>query len=114
MNKELGETGYADYGLDEIIIGSTGVKVKSIIGTLNATVHWLGAFGLGSTPGSFGGTTFTGAISTLVEQNGVIQSHSYAYTAGAKYRRLNFDLNLGLQQKACMLFYSFAYSYCSL
>lgn len=87
VNKELGNTGYADYGLDALVLGSTGVKLLStIIGTVNATDQWLGSFGLGTTPGNFNGKSPISAISALVEEQGAIQSHSYGYTAGAKYR----------------------------
>lgn len=59
----------------------------SIIGLVNATGStWLGSFGLGIVQGSFDSETPLSAISALVERDGVIKSHSYAYTAGAKYR----------------------------
>lgn len=88
VNKELGNTGYADYGLDSLTLGSTGVKLLStVVGTVNATDQWLGSFGLGTTPGSFNGKSPISVLSALVEEQGAMQSHSYGYTAGAKYRK---------------------------
>ena len=87
VDQQLGNTGYADYGLDNVTFGSTGVVLPSaIIGSINDTNYWLGYFGLGIVPGNFTNITAISAISGLVEKEGAIPSHSYGYTAGAKYR----------------------------
>ena len=97
VNAELGNNGYALYGLDDLTFGSTGVALPSaIIGTINSTGSvefqtWLGSFGLGVVPGNFNNTSLS-AISGLVEKEGGIQSHSYGYTAGAKYREYCFAI----------------------
>ena len=83
----FGGSGYAEYGLDNITFGSTGVTLTDgIIGSVNTTAYWLGMFGLGVVPGNFRNVTSLPAISGLVEKNSAIPSHSYGYTAGAKYR----------------------------
>jgi len=86
LDTQLGFEGYANYGLDEITFGTTGVVLPSaIIGSINTTEYWLGFFGLGIVPGNFTTVTAISAISGLVETEAVIPSHSYGYTAGAKY-----------------------------
>jgi hypothetical protein len=89
----LGNQGYALYGLDDLTYGSTGVVQSSaIIGQVNDTglatsfQTWLGFFGLGIVPGNFTDVASLSSISALVEKVAVIPSHSYGYTAGAKYR----------------------------
>ena len=94
VDAELGNDGYADYGLDNLTFGSTGVTIpKAIIGTyngtgyINETQYMLGMFGLGVVPGKFPPLNSpVPAVSALVEDLGVIPSHSWGYTAGAKYR----------------------------
>lgn len=87
VNKELGNKAYADYGLDSITFGSSKITLPStIVGTVNATSEWIGSFGLGTTQGNFAAKSPLSAISALVEKQGVIESHSYGFTAGAKYR----------------------------
>lgn len=59
---------------------------NAIIASINTTEYWLGEFGVGIVPGNFTDVTSLSAISNLVEKVGVIPSHSYGFTAGAKYR----------------------------
>ncbi|KAH7355279.1 aspartic peptidase domain-containing protein [Rhexocercosporidium sp. MPI-PUGE-AT-0058] len=93
-DKQLGNTGYAQYGLDNLTFGGTGVMVpSSIIGAFNGTgpisgtSYLLGLFGLGVVPGSFNNTSPLSALSALVETVGGVPSHSWGYTAGAKYQQ---------------------------
>ena len=87
VDQQLGNTGYAEYGLDNVTFGSTGVVLPgAIVGSINDTSYWLGYFGLGIVPGNFTNITAVSAISGLVEKVGAIPSHSYGYTAGAIYR----------------------------
>ncbi len=73
--------------MDNLTFGTTGVTIdNAIIASINETNFWLGEFGLGIVPGNFTQVTPLSAISNLVEKKGVIPSHSYGYTAGAKYR----------------------------
>lgn len=79
---------YGQYGLDDITFGTTGVTLQdSIVASINTTEYWLGFFGLGIVPGNFTNVTSLSAISGLVEKDGAIPSHSYGFTAGAKYRK---------------------------
>ncbi|PBP17751.1 eukaryotic aspartyl protease [Diplocarpon rosae] len=93
-DKILGNQGYAQYGLDNLTFGGTGVSIPSAIvgafngtGLINGTSFLLGLFGLGVIPGSFNNTSPLSAVSALVEQVGAIPSHSWGYTAGAKYQQ---------------------------
>lgn len=103
VDEKLGNTGYAEYGLDDLTFGTTGVVLPSAIigsinttGLINATQYLLGYFGLGIVPGSFNGSTPLSAISGLVEKEAVIPSHSYGYTAGAKYQQKGVPNSLTL------------------
>jgi hypothetical protein len=88
VDARFGGSAYAMYGLDDLTFGSTGVTLNNtIIGSINATEYWLGMFGLGVVPGNFGNITSLPAINGLVEKNSAIPTHSYGYTAGAKYRK---------------------------
>jgi hypothetical protein len=70
-----------------LTFGTTGTTLQNtIIGSINTTEYWVGMFGLGIVPGNFTNVTSLSAISGLVEKDGVIPSHSYGFTAGAKYR----------------------------
>ena len=61
---------------------------SALIGSVVATgTTWLGSFGVGIVPGNFNNTYPISALSALVETQGVIDSHSYGYTAGARYRK---------------------------
>lgn len=102
----LGNTGYAEYGLDTIEFGTTGVSLTNAIigtfndtGTVNTTQNFLGFFGLGIVPGSFDNVVTLSAISDLVEKKGAIPSHSYGYTAGASYRTSSAERS----KSACIL-----------
>lgn len=47
VDPQLGNTGYADYRLDDLTIDSTGVVLpSSIIGSINDANYWLGYFAL--------------------------------------------------------------------
>jgi hypothetical protein len=100
VDYQLGNTAYAEYGLDNLTFGTSGITIPSAIigafngsGTTNTTSYFNGLFGLGITPGNFTNVTPLSAISALVEQMGTIPSHSYGYTAGANYRTLINSFN---------------------
>lgn len=93
-DQHLGNDGYGQYGLDSLTFGGTGVTIPSAIigafngtGQITATSYMLGLLGLGVVPGGFNKTTPLSTVSALVEETGVIPSHSWGYTAGAKYRK---------------------------
>jgi hypothetical protein len=86
LDTQLGFTGVGNYGLDTLGFGTTGVSLKNtIVGSINTTDYWLGFFGLGNIPGNFTNTEVPSPVSALDNQS-LIPSNSYGYTAGAIYR----------------------------
>lgn len=103
VDSQLGNNGYGWYGLDDMTLGSTGVTVSQTVigqfngsGPLTGTQYMLGMFGLGVTTARFANDSPLPLINALVEVNGVIPSHSYGYTAGAKYQQKGELLSLTL------------------
>jgi hypothetical protein len=92
FDTQLGDTGYALYGLDNVDLSDQITVPSQIVAILNSTEFWLGSLGLGIQSSRFEGTmnhlTF---LSSLVETEGLIPSHSYGYTAGAYYRESIFQ-----------------------
>jgi hypothetical protein len=89
LDTQLGFGGDANYGLDTLDFGATGVTLKdTIIGSINTTEYWLGFFGLGNIPGNFTYVEVSSPVSALENQSS-IPSNSYGYTAGAIYREFN-------------------------
>lgn len=87
LDPQLGFGGYARYGYDNVALNEQIIVPSQIVGIINTTDHWLGFFGLGN-----GVTNFTTGnklpfLSSLVENQSLVPSHSYGYTAGAYYRR---------------------------
>jgi hypothetical protein len=93
-DRELGNHGYADYGLDALTVGVAGPNVtSSIIGafngtnTINNTYYITGLFGLGLGTGTFNNDiTPVPALNALVKTEGKVPGNSYGFTAGAHYR----------------------------
>ncbi|CZR63161.1 uncharacterized protein PAC_13058 [Phialocephala subalpina] len=103
VDSQLGNNGYGWYGLDNLTLGSTGITVSQTVigqfngsGPLTGTQYMLGMFGLGVTTAQFGADSPLPLINALVEVNGVIPSHSYGFTAGAKYQQKGELLSLTL------------------
>ena len=88
FDTNLGDTGYAFYGLETVSLSDQVSVPSQIVAILNSTEFWLGSLGLGIQASRFEGTmdhiTF---LSSLVETEGLIPSHSYGYTAGAYYSK---------------------------
>ena len=91
-NTELGYTGKATFGFDDITIGwegSGGPKLENqTIGGIAAKDSYLGLFGL--TPRASNFTSFNDPIPSFLQnlQNkSMIPSLSWAYTAGNQYRK---------------------------
>jgi hypothetical protein len=77
-DRELGNHGYADYGLDTLTVGVAGPNVTSSI---------TGLFGLGLGAGTFNNDiTPVPALNALVKTEGKVPGNSYGFTAGAHYR----------------------------
>jgi hypothetical protein len=93
-DQDLGNYGYADYGLDSLTLGTTGDTIPSSIigafngtGKMNSTFYLTGFFGVGVVDGTFSNNvTPLSVLNALVQTEGYIPSHSYGFTAGAVYR----------------------------
>ncbi len=93
-DRELGDYGYADYGIDTLTVGVAGPNVTSSIigafngtGTINSTYYITGLFGLGLGTGTFNNDiTPAPALNALVKTEGKVPGNSYGFTAGAHYR----------------------------
>lgn len=97
VDLDLGDTGYADYGLDTIALSDSVSLDDQVLGMINTTEYWLGQFGLGVHSTRFSGdTNHLALLSSLVENASLIPSHSYGYTAGAYYRLKNVPASLTL------------------
>jgi hypothetical protein len=82
----LGVTGSADYGLDTISVGDAISVPEQIVGIMNSTEFLLGSLGLGVIPSNFTSKNQPTFLTSMLENQSVIPSHSYGYTAGAYYR----------------------------
>lgn len=75
------------YGFDSIALDDTFSAANQIIAVTDSVQEWNGHLGLGVTETRFtNNTDYLPLISTLVQNNSVIPSHSYGYTAGASYK----------------------------
>ena len=90
MDANLGFTGYGEYGWDTIELDQYIVSPHQAIGIVNSTQYWLGYLGLGINHINFTDNNELTYLSTLVENQSYIPSHSYGYTAGAYYRALYY------------------------
>ena len=97
FDPQLGDSGDAGYGLDFVDLSDQTNVPGQVVGVINTTEYWLGQLGLGVQASRFTGTadrlTF---LSSLVQNQSVIPSHSYGYTAGAYYRLKNVPASLTL------------------
>ncbi|KAI1817800.1 acid protease [Poronia punctata] len=92
-----------DYGMETVVVHDSVRRRqtplhKLLVAGINDTNPYQGFFGLGITPGNFGGVVAQGPLASLVEQSGVIPSHSYGFTPGAYYagpRGVPMSLTLG-------------------
>ena len=98
IDKELGNYGYADYGLDSLAMGTTGPSIaSSIIGpfngtsTINATYYSTGFFGVGVNSGTFNKNVHPTPLLNALSQQGKIPGNSFGFTAGAHYRKFRSD-----------------------
>ncbi len=83
----LGVTGSADYGLDSVSVGDEISVPGQIVGIMNSTAFLLGSLGLGVIPSNFTSNNQATFLTSMVENQSAIPSHSYGYTAGAYYRK---------------------------
>ena len=88
LDPQLGFTGFGQYGFDSLALSDTISVPDQIIGVINTTEYWSGFLGLGIKPTNFTESDEPTFLSSLVENQSLIPSHSYGYTAGASHRML--------------------------
>ena len=82
--------------MDSIALSDTISAPSQIISIINSTDYWLGFLGLGIKPTNFTSTQKPTFLTSLVENQSLIPSHSYGYTAGAHYRLKSVPASLTL------------------
>ena len=88
-------TGY--YGLDNIALDDNVVETEQIVAIINTTDSLLGQLGLGVQQTRLNGSeNVLPFLSSLVQNETAIPSHSYGYTAGAFYRLKGVPASLTL------------------
>jgi hypothetical protein len=92
LESNLGYTGSGEFGFEKVGIGWQGsvapVLERQIVGGIATDEFWLGEFGLTPRPTNF--TDFNDPQPSFVEtlkNKSMIPSLSWAYTAGAPYRK---------------------------
>lgn len=91
-NVELGDDGVGYYGYDNIALDEQTSVPDQVIGIVNTTDSWLGTLGLGIITTNFTDKPALSFISSLVQNQSLIPSHSYGYTAGANHRKCVLDM----------------------
>ncbi|KAK8051245.1 hypothetical protein PG993_002630 [Apiospora rasikravindrae] len=82
--------GNGDYAMETVVVYDSATQRqnplrKQVVAGINDTQYFTGFFGLGITPGKFEDAVVLSPLANLVEQVGIVPSHSYGYTAGAYY-----------------------------
>jgi len=85
LDPQLGLEDNGVYGLDSIALSDTISVPGQIIGIVNTTDYWLGYLGLGAKPTNLT-AEYKSFLDSMVENQSLIPSHSYGFTAGAHYR----------------------------
>jgi hypothetical protein len=86
FDPQFGNSGVGYYGVDQVALNDSFVIPNQVVSVINETQYWLGYLGLGVAPMNFtNGATMT-FLSSLVQNQSIIPSHTYGYTAGAYYR----------------------------
>ncbi|KAK2855690.1 hypothetical protein FQN49_004936 [Arthroderma sp. PD_2] len=85
-NLQLGDAGYGDYGYDVIGLNENVSVSDQVISMIPTAKWWIGSLGLGVTDTSFTDEKKLSLLSSLVQNESVVPSHSYGYTAGAFYQ----------------------------
>ncbi|KAI1113162.1 aspartic peptidase domain-containing protein [Nemania sp. NC0429] len=101
--KTIGIRANGDYAMETVVVYDSVQRRqtslnKLLVAGINDTAAYTGFFGLGITDGNFGGVVAQGPVASLVQQSGLIPSHSYGYTPGAYYageRGVPMSLTLG-------------------
>ncbi|KAI9683610.1 MAG: hypothetical protein M1829_004914 [Trizodia sp. TS-e1964] len=97
LDPNLGFGGNAEYGFDSLYFKDWASLPGQIIGVLNTTDYWLGFMGLGVKPSNFStNIDHLSTLSTFVENQSLIPSHSFGFTSGAHYRLKSVPCSLTL------------------
>ncbi|KAI1738758.1 aspartic peptidase domain-containing protein [Xylaria scruposa] len=88
--KSIGVEANGDYAMETVVVYDSVRRWqtsfnKLLVAGINDTAAYTGFFGLGMTDGNFSGVVAKSPIALLVQQSGIIPSHSYGYTPGAYY-----------------------------
>ncbi len=87
LDPHLGFGGSANYGYDTVAFDEEIIVPSQIVGIINTTDHWLGFLGLGIAVTNFTGEIKLPFLSSMQQNQSLIPSHSYGYTAGAYHRK---------------------------
>ncbi|KAF3490861.1 uncharacterized protein GIQ15_00378 [Arthroderma uncinatum] len=85
-NLQLGDSGYGNYGYDAIGLNDSVSVPGQVISMITTAKWWIGSLGLGVTDTNFTDENKLPLLSSLVQNESVVPSHSYGYTAGAFYQ----------------------------
>ncbi len=90
LDPQLGFDDNGVYGYDNIALNDVISVPSQIVGVINfsTTDYWLGFFGLGVEPTNFTNIDKPSFLDSIVQNQSLVPSHSYGYTAGAHYRKL--------------------------
>ena len=75
------------YGYDNVDLSAEIVVPHQTVAVVDGTEYWLGMLGLGVIPTNFTDANQPTFLDSMVENQSLIPSHSYGYTAGASYSR---------------------------
>lgn len=89
FNPQVEDSGLGYYGYDKITLNGHVVP-DQVIAIVKDTRYWLGYMGLGIKETNFKDANKLTLLSSLVQNQSLIPSHSYGYTAGASYRESSF------------------------
>lgn len=97
--KTIGILANGDYATETVVVYDSVPRwqtslSKLLVAGINDTAAYTGFFGLGITDGNFGGVVAQGPVASLVQQSGLIPSHSYGYTPGAYYGKHQVNTSL--------------------
>ncbi|KAI4214913.1 MAG: hypothetical protein LQ351_002626 [Letrouitia transgressa] len=96
LDLQLGFGGYGRYGFDSIALSDHVSVPEQIVAVINTTEYWTGFLGLGIKATNFTDANRLTFLSSLIENQSLIPSHSYGYTAGAYYRLKGVPASLTL------------------
>ena len=83
LDPQLGFAGVGSYGLETVGFTEDISLPSQIVGVINTTDYWVGYLGLGVQPTNFTDANQPTFLISMVQNESLIPSHSYGYTAGA-------------------------------